>query len=164
MLHPHRRLCSGFDSSRRTGRRHRVARTTRTGREAIVPVEPSAVVNPAAVAGTPRDFQAYVQASRGEFGCAKPSYVRTRPGWVSDRTVCYLASGRPCVVEATGAEEHLPASGGLRFFTTTDEAAAAIAAIESDYAVASRAARALAEEVFSTSAVLPRLLQVSGAA
>ena len=122
------------------------------------------VVDPAVVAGTPRDFQAYVQASRGEFGCAKPSYVRTRPGWVSDRTICYLASGRPCVVESTGAERYLPASAGLRFFTTTDEAAAAIAAIEGDYAAASRAARALAEEVFSTTVTLPRLLRAVGAA
>ena len=118
---------------------------------------------PAAVAGTPRDFRAYVQASRGEFSCAKPSYVRTRPGWVSDRTVCYLASGRPCVVEATGAERHLPASAGLRFFTTTDEAAAAIAAIEADYAVASRAARALAEEVFYDARGPARVLKAAGA-
>ncbi len=122
-----------------------------------------AVVDPGRVAGTPRDFRAYVQASWGEFGCAKPSYVRTRPGWVSDRTVCYLASGRPCVVEATGAETHLPTSAGLRFFTTTDEAAAAIGAIEADYAVASRAARALAEDVFSTRATLPGLLRAAGA-
>ena len=60
------------------------------------------LTDPALVAGTPEAFRRYVQQSRGEFGCAKPSYVRTRPGWVSDRTVCYLASGRPCVVEATG--------------------------------------------------------------
>jgi hypothetical protein len=121
------------------------------------------VVDPAVVAGTPGDFRAYVQASRGEFGCAKPSYVRTRPGWVSDRTVCYLASGRPCVVEETGAARHLPESPGLRFFTTTDEAAAALAAIEGDYAAAARAARALAEEVFSTAVVLPGLLRAAGA-
>jgi hypothetical protein len=121
------------------------------------------VADPAVVAGTPADFHAYVQVSRGEFSCAKPSYVRTRPGWVSDRTVCYLASGRPCVVEGTGAEKHLPASAGLRFFATTEEAADAVASIEADYTVASRAARALAEEVFSGSVVLPGLLQAAGA-
>jgi hypothetical protein len=120
------------------------------------------VVDPAVVAGTPPQFRAYVQGSRGEFSCAKPSYVRTRPGWVSDRTVCYLASGRPCVVERTGAERHLPDSAGLRFFATTDEAAAAVAAIEADYLVASRAARALAEEVFSATVVLPALLHAAG--
>jgi glycosyltransferase involved in cell wall biosynthesis len=115
------------------------------------------------VARTPDDFRRYVQGSRGEFGCAKPSYVRTRPGWVSDRTVCYLASGRPCVAEDTGAARHLPASAGLRFFATTEEAADAIAAIEADYTASARAARALAEEVFSTSVVLPGLLRAAGA-
>jgi hypothetical protein len=82
---------------------------------------------------------------------------------VSDRTVCYLASGRPCVVEGTGAERHLPPSAGLRFFATTDEAAEAIAAIEGDYATARRAARSLAEEVFSADVVLPGLLRAAGA-
>ena len=121
------------------------------------------LADPAVVARTPDDFRRYVQGSRGEFGCAKPSYVRTRPGWVSDRTVCYLASGRPCVAEDTGAARHLPASAGLRFFATTEEAADAIAAIEADYTAAARAARALAEEVFSTSVVLPGLLRAAGA-
>jgi hypothetical protein len=121
------------------------------------------LADPAAVAGSPDAFRRYVQRSRGEFSCAKPAYVKARPGWVSDRTICYLASGRPCVVEATGAENHLPRSAGLRFFTTPDEAADALLAIEADYAAASRAARALAEEVFATRVVLPRLLDDAGA-
>ncbi len=112
--------------------------------------------------GTPEAFRRYVQQSRGEFGCAKPSYVRTRPGWVSDRTVCYLASGRPCVVEATGVEDHLPSSAGLRFFRTLDEAAECLRAVERDYAAAARAARELAEEVFATRAVLPTILKAAG--
>jgi hypothetical protein len=122
------------------------------------------LVDPAAVAGTPGAYRRYVQRSRGEISCAKPSYVRTRPGWVSDRTVCYLASGRPCVVEATGAERHLPPSAGLRFFASVEEAADAIAAVERDYAAAARAARHLAEEVFAASVVLPELLRAAGVA
>jgi hypothetical protein len=121
------------------------------------------VADPAVVAGAPESFRRYVQASRGEFSCAKPAYVKARPGWVSDRTICYLASGRPCVVEATGAEGHLSPSPGLRFFRTLDEAADALRAVEADYAAASRAARSLAEDVFSTRAVLPRLLSIAGA-
>jgi hypothetical protein len=121
------------------------------------------VADPAVVAGTPEAFRRYVQGSRGEFSCAKPAYVKARPGWVSDRTICYLASGRPCVVEATGAEVHLPSSPGLRFFRTPDEAADALRAVEADYGSASRAARALAEDVFSTRVVLPRLLSIAGA-
>jgi hypothetical protein len=120
------------------------------------------LADPALVTGTPEAFRRYVQQSRGEFACAKPSYVRTRPGWVSDRTVCYLASGRPCVVEATGVENHLPSSAGLRFFRTLDEAAECLRAVERDYAAAARAARELAEEVFATRAVLPTILKAAG--
>ena len=81
---------------------------------------------------------------------------------MSDRTVCYLASGRPCVVEATGAERHLPPSPGLRFFRSLDEAADALGAVEADYAAAARAARRLAEETFATDVVLPRMLAAAG--
>jgi len=120
------------------------------------------LTDPAVVTGTPEAFRRYVQQSRGEFGCAKPSYVRTRPGWVSDRTLCYLASGRPCVVEATGAEAHLPPSDGLRFFRTLDEAAECLRAVERDYVAAARAARELAEEVFATRVVMPTILKAAG--
>jgi hypothetical protein len=121
------------------------------------------LVDPAEVAGTPQTFRTYVQSSRGEFSCAKPAYVTLRPGWVSDRTLCYLASGRPCVVQDTGAEHLLPPCRGLRFFRTLEEASEALSVIETDYRSAARAARHLAEEVFATSVVLPQLLKVAGA-
>src|SRR5262249_24793338 len=116
------------------------------------------LVDPVAVAGTAESFRRYVQGSRGELSCAKPAYVKARAGGGSDRTICYLASGRPCVLQATGAERHLPASAGLRFFGTVDEAADALRAVEADRAAAARAARALAEEVFATRVVIPKLL------
>jgi hypothetical protein len=121
------------------------------------------LVDPAAVAGTPASFQRYVQRSRGELSATKPAYVKARAGWISDRTVCYLASGRPCIVEGTGVEAHLPASAGLRVFSTLDEAEEAVQVVEADYAAAARGARALAEEVFSTRVVLPGLLAAAGA-
>jgi hypothetical protein len=121
------------------------------------------LVDPETVAGSAAEFQSYVQASRGEVSATKPAYVKARAGWISDRTVCYLASGRPCVVEATGAEAHLPPSAGLRFFRSLDEAVDALRAVEADHAAAARAARALAEDVFSTRVVLPRLLAAVGA-
>src|SRR5262249_49362630 len=74
------------------------------------------VVDPAVVPGSGGVFRRYIQRSRGELSASKPAYVKARAGWISDRTICYLASGRPCVVEATGAERHLPPSRGLRFF------------------------------------------------
>src|SRR5262249_52253323 len=118
---------------------------------------------PDRVTGSADDFARYVHGSRGEVSATKPAYVKARAGWISDRTVCYLASGRPCVVEATGAEAHLPASAGLRFFSSLDEAVEALRAVEADHTAASRAARALAEEVFSTRVVLPGLLTAAGA-
>ncbi len=121
------------------------------------------LVDPGTVAGTPRAFRRYVQTSRGEISAAKPAYVKARAGWISDRTICYLASGRPCVVEATGAEAHLPTSDGLRFFNTLDEAADGVRAIEADYPAACRAARSVAEEVFGTRVVVPDLLRAAGA-
>jgi hypothetical protein len=60
------------------------------------------------VASTPWDYQRYVQRSRGEFSCVKPSCVRLQNAWISDRTLCYLASGRPAVVEHTGPSRFLP--------------------------------------------------------
>src|SRR6185436_15878512 len=99
------------------------------------------LLDPHAVAGTPKAFRRFVQGSRGEVSAAKPSYVKARAGWISDRTICYLASGRPCLVEATGAEGHLPASAGLRFFRSLEEAVDGMRALEADYAQASRAAR-----------------------
>lgn len=120
------------------------------------------LADPNVVAGTPARFRAYVQGSRGELGCVKPAYAKSRSGWLSDRTVCYLASGRPCVVEATGAEAHLPESAGLRTFREAAEAAAALREVECDWQAASRAARALAAEVCSSRVVLPEVLRASG--
>lgn len=120
------------------------------------------LVDPHAACGSPDLFRHFVQTARGEFSCAKPAYVKARAGWVSDRTLCYLASGRPCVVQATGAERYLPASAGLRFFSTVDEAVDAMQATERDYATAAQAAYGLAEEIFSTRVLLPKLLATAG--
>lgn len=120
------------------------------------------LADPARVAGSPEDFRRYVQGSRGELSAAKPAYVKARSGWLSDRTVAYLASGRPCVVEDTGAGRHLPASPGLRFWRDLDEAVEALREVERDLPRAARAARELAEEVFSTRAQVPRLLAALG--
>lgn len=122
------------------------------------------LVAPHEVAGTPSDYRAYVQASRGEFSCAKPSVIKASPGWVSDRTIAYLASGRPSVTQAAGAERHLPKSLGLQFFASPEEATEALRAVERDYPRACREARALAAEFFSTSAVMPHLLRILGLA
>ena len=62
------------------------------------------------VAGTPEDYRQYVQNSRGEFSCAKPSCMKFQNAWVSDRSLCYLASGKPVIVQNTGPSDFLPCS------------------------------------------------------
>jgi len=120
------------------------------------------LVEPRRVAGTPSRFRSYVQSSRGEFSCAKPSVLKASPGWISDRTICYLASGRPCVVQDAGARRHLPDTRGLQSFSTQEEAADALHAAEHDHERARREARMLAEEFFSTTVVIPRLIDLAG--
>src|SRR6059036_773138 len=63
------------------------------------------------VSATPEAYRTYVQQSRGEFSCAKPAYVTLQTAWVSDRTLCYLASGKPAIVQHTGLSRWLPSSG-----------------------------------------------------
>jgi hypothetical protein len=113
------------------------------------------------VARTPERYRAYIQASRGEFSCAKPSYVRFQTAWISDRTLCYLASGKPAVVQDTGPSAFLPTGEGLFRFSTVEEAAEALAAIDADYERHCRAARAIAQEFFDARAVLSDILNVA---
>ncbi|HEX5474407.1 MAG TPA: hypothetical protein VFX12_07085 [Vicinamibacterales bacterium] len=111
------------------------------------------------VSRTPDRYRAFIQSSRGEFGVAKHTYVSTRSGWFSDRTACYLAAGRPAVVQDTAWTSHLPHGEGLLAFSTADEAAEAIARVDADYAHHSARAAALAEEHFEATRVLSALLE-----
>lgn len=111
------------------------------------------------VAGTPEDYQAYIQRSRGEFSCAKPSCMRFRHAWISDRTLCYLASGKPAVVQHTGPSAYLPDGEGLFRFATPAEAVRAIAVINGDYEYHCRAARRIAETFFDGTRVVREILE-----
>src|SRR5438128_1544556 len=111
------------------------------------------------VTATPDAYRTYVQRSRGEFSCAKPAYVSLDTAWVSDRTLCYLASGKPAVVQHTGASRILPDAEGLLRFRSIDEAARALAAAEADYERHGRAARALVEEHFDARRVVASVLE-----
>jgi hypothetical protein len=108
-------------------------------------------------------YRAYVAGSRGELSAAHTRYVLFRTGWISDRTVRYLASGKPALVQSTGPEPHLPTGRGLVTFGTPDEAAARLAKIEDDYLGHAAAARALAEEWFGATVVCGRMLSAMGA-
>jgi hypothetical protein len=110
------------------------------------------------VGSTPENYQRYIQQSRGEFSCAKPSYIRFQTGWVSDRTVCYLASGKPAVVQDTGPVSFLPDGEGVFRFRKPAEAAAAFEAINGDYERHCRIARQIAEACFDAKHVLQNVL------
>ena len=53
--------------------------------------------------------------------------------WVSDRTLCFLASGKPAVVQYTGPSRVLPDAAGLFRFRDIDEAARALDTVAADY-------------------------------
>lgn len=116
------------------------------------------VRDPYLYAGDLESYREFIRSSRAEFSVAKDGYVKSRCGWVSDRTACYLASGKPAIVQSTGFEWCLPTGEGLLTFTTVDEAVAALAAVDDDYLSHARAARALAEQHFDSDRVLGLLL------
>ena len=111
------------------------------------------------VAGTPEQYRAYVQSSRGEFSWAKASCGRFQNAWVSDRSLCYLASGKPVVVQHTGPSRVLPDGEGMFRFRTVAEAARALESITADYERHGRAARRLAAEHFDAEVVVRRILE-----
>jgi hypothetical protein len=113
------------------------------------------------VSRTPDAYRDFIHGSRAEFGVAKHTYVASRSGWFSDRTECYLAAGRPALVQDTGWTAHLPSGDGLLAFSTPDEAVAGIDRINSDYAGHARRAAEIASEHFDARKVLPRLLDAA---
>jgi hypothetical protein len=117
------------------------------------------LLDPDEVAATPADYAAFVRGSKAELCVAKSGYVNSRSGWFSDRSACYLASGRPVAAQATGFDAALPVGEGLLAYSSTEGAAAAVTEIEGDYARHRAAARALAEEHLDAAKVLPRLLE-----
>jgi hypothetical protein len=107
---------------------------------------------------TPGLYWRFIQTSRAEFSVPKHGYVAMRGGWFSDRSVCYLASGRPVLIEDTGLQDWLPCGEGLLTFSDLESALAGIDRINSDYERHRQAARTLAETTFNSAVVLPRLL------
>ena len=116
-------------------------------------------VDPSVACPSPEAYRDYVQSSRAEWSVAKNGYVTGRPGWFSERSACYLASGRPVVTQSTGVERVLPVGAGLLTFRTLEEARGAIEAVEEDYPRHAEAARTLAEEHFDARRVLEKLLR-----
>jgi len=121
------------------------------------------LIDPGEVAATPAAYQQFIQGSRAEFGIAKSGYVAAQCGWFSDRSVCYLASGRPVIAQDTGFRDMLPTGHGLFAFRTIDDVLSAVHALGMDYQRHARAARAIAEDYFDSDRILSRFLQQIGA-
>jgi hypothetical protein len=117
-----------------------------------------ALENPLNITRDPWSYQHYIQQSAGEFGVAKHGYVTSRSGWFSERSACYLASGRPVVVQDTGFSKIIPAGYGVHAFDDPQSAADAIEACVTSPATHSKAAREIAETYFDSRRVLGDLL------
>lgn len=109
-------------------------------------------------------YREFIRSSAGEFSVAKEQYALMRSGWFSDRTACYLAAGRPAIVQNTGFGCALPTGEGLFPFDTVDHALSAFEAVRSDYPRHVRAARAIAQEYLRAETVLGKLLTEVAAA
>jgi hypothetical protein len=114
--------------------------------------------DPLEVARSPWSYQAYIAASRGEFAIAKEGYVVSRSGWFSERSACYLASGRPVVVQDTGFPGQLAGGEGVLGFNDLEQACAALHDVDANYRRHCEAARAVAEDAFDARKVLEALL------
>lgn len=121
-----------------------------------------ALADPLREAGDPWRYRDYIRKSKAEFMVAKNIYVDTRSGWFSDRSLCYLASGKPVLAQDTGFRDRYPTGEGLLAFSTLEEAVQGVEEITADYGRHARAARAIAEEYFDSDKVLSRLLDRLG--
>ena len=117
------------------------------------------VVDPLETCATLDSYREYIESSKGEWSVAKNGYVKGRPGWFSCRSACYLAVGRPVVVEDTGFGDVIPTGLGVVAFSSMDEAAAAISDVEANYARHAEAAHDLAAAYFDSDRVLTQLIE-----
>jgi hypothetical protein len=120
------------------------------------------LVDPESTSREVEGYRRFIQESRGEFTVAKDIYVRPRSGWFSDRSVCYLAAGRPVVTQDSGFGKFIPTGEGLFAYATMEEAVESLARINADYPRHSAAARRVARDYFGAEPVLRRLLDDAG--
>ena len=117
------------------------------------------LVEPQEVVPDHSAYRSFLTNSRGEWSVAKHGYVEGKTGWFSCRTACYLAAGRPAVVQETGWSRHLPSNGGVIPFTTLEEAVEGLAEVERNYSKHSKAAREVSLEFFDAKKVCQDLLR-----
>lgn len=116
------------------------------------------IINPLVPTKTPWRYQDYIARSKGEWTVAKHGYVMSNSGWFSERTLCYMASGKPVVVQDTGLRHLFETGTGLMVFTTLEQAIESIQKINGNYKHHCRKARDLVAENFNSTTVLTNLL------
>jgi hypothetical protein len=120
------------------------------------------LVSPGERVGTADSYRRYIQGSRGEFSPVRPICSLGRSGWFSDRSGCYLAAGRPVVMEDTGLRRHVPVGLGLLTYTDVETAAQCLEAVQRDYTTQASAAREFARVHLDSDRVLERILALAG--
>lgn len=120
------------------------------------------LVSPLEVTRTIPAYRKFIAESRADFGIAKHAYVASRSGWFSDRSTCYLASGRPVLHQDTGFDEWLPTGEGVLKFSDVNDVVECLRSLDLDYERHARAARRIAEEYFEASTVLGQMLESAG--
>jgi hypothetical protein len=113
------------------------------------------------VTSDPWTYQAYLRRSSAELGIAKHGYVASHSGWFSERSACYLASGRPVLAQETGFSDWLPTGRGVLSFRSCEEALAGIEEVEARLPDHARAAREVAASHFEAGRVLEKLVEES---
>ena len=117
------------------------------------------VVDPDEVCPDLESYRSYIESSKAEWSTAKNGYIVGQTGWFSCRSACYLAAGRPVIVQDTGFDQVIPVGEGILAFSSMDEAIDAINKVETDYRHHALAAREIAEQYFDSERVLTRLIE-----
>lgn len=159
--HKGRELERLIDLPARTGRRFLLAAGGPAPRERLR-AEGWEISNPLEVTGTLAAYRAFIADSYADLGIAKHAYVASSSGWFSDRSTCYLGSGRPVLHQETGFSDWLPTGEGVFAFSSADDVAKALESIDRDYERHARAARAIAEEHFEARIVIAEMLDAGG--
>jgi hypothetical protein len=116
------------------------------------------IVDPADRCNDIDSYRDYILHSKAEWSVAKGGYVVSKPGWFSCRSACYLAAGRPVVVQDTGFDKVLPVGEGILSFNTFDEAVESVRDVEAHYTLHAKRAREIAVEYFDSDKVLQQLI------
>ncbi|HSV13025.1 MAG TPA: hypothetical protein VLI90_02105, partial [Tepidisphaeraceae bacterium] len=107
---------------------------------------------------TTERYMQFIAESAGEWSVAKNVYVDTNSGWFSCRTACYLAAGRPAVVQETAWSRFVPSGRGVIAFKTMEQCTAALEEVTAHPQKHREAAYEIAREYLAPDRVMPPML------